>query len=71
MNTDEPVVIVNERTREPLMTVQEYADLVRMHPLSIYRRIREGNQRGVVRIGRHIRIDASKALEMSQMHTRV
>lgn len=40
-----------------LLTVKEYADTVRQHPLSVYRRIREGRQPGVYRIGGSIRLD--------------
>lgn len=43
--------------REELLTVQEFAAIVRLHPLSVYRRIREGRQPGAVRFGREIRID--------------
>lgn len=59
---EEPTVIVTEHTRQQLLTVQEFAVLVRIHPLSIYRLIREDKQPGVVRVGRHIRINASIAL---------
>jgi len=40
-----------------LLTVKEYADAVRQHPLSVYRRIREGRQPGVYRIGGNIRLN--------------
>lgn len=40
-----------------LLTVKEYADIARQHPLSVYRRIREGRQDGVHRIGGSIRLD--------------
>lgn len=43
--------------RAELMTVKEYAAFVRQHEWSIYRRIRLGTQRGVVRVGGTIRID--------------
>jgi excisionase family DNA binding protein len=62
VNTEEPIVIVTEHTREVLLTVQEFASLVRVHPLSIYRLIRERKQRGVVRVGKHIRINKTIAL---------
>lgn len=49
---------------EKLLTVQEFADLVRQHPHSIYRRIREGRlQKGVYRVGRDIRVDPGQALQ--------
>jgi excisionase family DNA binding protein len=59
---DEPIVAVTARTHQQLLTVQEFASLVRIHPLSVYRMIREGRQRGVIKLGRHIRINASIAL---------
>lgn len=43
--------------RAELLTVQEFATMIRVHPLSVYRRIREGRQPGVQRFGREIRID--------------
>jgi len=46
---------------EDLLTVQEFATLIRVHVGSIYRRIREGRQPGVHRFGRDIRIDVSEA----------
>lgn len=42
--------------RRALLTVKEYSDLTREHPLSVYRRIRENRQAGVVRIGGSIRL---------------
>lgn len=48
---------------EDLLTVKEFAGLVRVHVGTIYRRIREGRQPGVHRFGRDIRIDRSKALQ--------
>jgi len=65
---DEPIVIVREPRREQLLTVQEFASLVRVHPLSIYRLIRDDKQRGVVRVGRHIRINVAVAL-LTPTHT--
>ena len=59
---DESIVIVTEHGREVLMTVPEFADLLRVHPKSIYRLIQEGRQPGVVYAGRHLRIHASVAL---------
>lgn len=50
--------MMDEPQRKPqLLTVKEYADQVRQHPLSVYRRIREGRQPGVYRIGGSIRLD--------------
>lgn len=63
MNSKEPIVIVTYPKREQLLTVEEYAELVRMHPGSIYRLIREEKQAGVVRVGRHIRINAAIAAD--------
>jgi hypothetical protein len=48
-----------------LLTVKEYADTVRQHPLSVYRRIREGRQPGVYRIGGNIRLDPPTAEKQS------
>lgn len=42
--------------RDRLLTVKEYAYVTREHPLSVYRRIREGRQSGVVREGSTIRL---------------
>jgi predicted nucleotide-binding protein (sugar kinase/HSP70/actin superfamily) len=50
------------RSQHALMTVKEFADTVRQHEKSVYRRISAGTQPGVVRVGRPIRIDASVAL---------
>lgn len=61
MNPEEPVVIVTEPSRRTLLTVPEYADQLRVHPRTVYRWISEGTQRGVVRAGRHLRIDPSIA----------
>jgi hypothetical protein len=36
--------------QDRLLTVQEYAYVTREHPLTIYRRIREGRQLGVFRV---------------------
>ncbi len=46
-----------------LLTVKEFADHIRMHPRSIYRRIWNGTQPGVVRVGRDYRIDLETALK--------
>jgi excisionase family DNA binding protein len=50
-------------TRENLLTVQEFADLIRVHIGTIYRRIREGRQPGVHRFGRDLRIDLQAAIQ--------
>lgn len=64
-----PTVVVTEYTRQQLLTVQEYAGLVRVHPLSVYRLIREKKQLGVVKVGRQIRINVAVALEVKPTHT--
>lgn len=43
--------------RERLLTVKEYAYVTREHPLSVYRRIREGRQSGVHHVGGTIRLN--------------
>ena len=68
---EEPIVIVTEHPREHLLTVQEFSDLTRVHPLSVYRLIREDKLPGVVRIGRHIRINVTIALGRHPTHTYV
>lgn len=55
---------ISERSAE-LLTVKEYATLLRLHPRSVYRRIWEGRQAGVCRDGREIRIDITIALRCS------
>lgn len=45
-----------------LLTVKEFADRIRVHPGTIYRRIREQRQPGVHRFGRDLRIDLAVAL---------
>ena len=42
--------------QDQLLTVKEYAYVTREHPLSVYRRIREGRQPGVYHDGRTIRL---------------
>jgi excisionase family DNA binding protein len=59
---DEPIVIVTEHTRQHLSTVQEFADLLRVHPKTIYRLIRADKLKGVVRLDNTIRINANEAL---------
>ena len=47
--------------RAELVTVKEYAYITRQHEHSIYRRIRERRQPGLLRIGRSWRIDLTCA----------
>ncbi len=68
---EQSIVIVTEHRREHLLTVQEFADLVRVHPLSVYRMIREGRLPGVVRVGKHIRINRRIALGETSAHISV
>lgn len=49
-------------TPDNLLTVKEFADLIRVNPLTIYRRIWRGRQAGVCRFDRDIRIDAAVAI---------
>jgi hypothetical protein len=53
---------VSDRNGYRLLTVQEFAHLVGMHPRSIYRRIWDNKLQGVCRIGWLWRIDVTKAL---------
>lgn len=46
-----------------LLTVKEFADHVGQHPLSVYRRIREGRQPGALRVGGNLRIDVKIAIQ--------
>ena len=70
MNMKPPVVALTEPRREQLLTVQEFADLARVHPCSIYRLIQAGRQKGVVRVGRQIRINPIIAAAVSlESHT--
>jgi hypothetical protein len=46
-----------QRRRERLLTVKEYATVVRQHPQSVYRRISAGRQVGVHRIGGVYRLE--------------
>ena len=43
--------------KEQRLTVAEYAYVVREHPRSVYRRIKQGRQGGVHRDGGRIRLD--------------
>jgi len=45
-----------------LVSVKEFAVIVGQHPLSVYRRIREGRQPGAVRVGGNVRIDVKTAI---------
>ena len=45
-----------DRQRDELLTVKEFAHITREHPRSVYRRIWEGRQRGVCRVGGNIRL---------------
>jgi hypothetical protein len=45
-----------EEQRQRLLTVKEYAFITRQNPMSVYRRIREGRQTGVRRVGGGIRL---------------
>lgn len=49
-----------------LLTVQEFSDLVRQHPQTVYLRVRRGLQPGVLRFGRDIRIDWHVALTKTE-----
>lgn len=51
--------------RDELLTVKEFASLMRMHERTIYRRIWSGSQAGVVRCGGQWRIDACSFLRNS------
>ena len=62
MNKPEPLMLTVPK-QEQLFTVQEFAALTRVHPRSIYRRIREGRQPGVVEVGREYRINITIALK--------
>lgn len=47
---------------DELLTVKEYAHIAELHPDSVRRRIRQGQQPGVVRVGGQWRIDLAAAL---------
>lgn len=49
--TDDERTTDLERRRARLLTVKEYAMLTREHTGSVYRRVHEGRQAGVHRIG--------------------
>jgi hypothetical protein len=57
-----------DRRREELLTVKEFADLTRVRPDSVYRRIRLHKQPGVVRFGREVRIDLIQAGTKKNAH---
>lgn len=48
--------------REELLTVKEYAAVVRVHERSLRRRIRRGVEPGAVRVGGQWRIDLACSL---------
>lgn len=62
VTTDTPRADALTIRREELLTVKEFAYLLKEHPHSVYRRIRERRQPGVVRSGREVRIDVHQAL---------
>jgi excisionase family DNA binding protein len=43
-------------------TVKEYADLIRVHPMTVYAWIADGRLEGMERYGRSIRIDPARAV---------
>jgi hypothetical protein len=47
--------------REELLTVDEYAFLMKMQPATVHKRIQRGKQPGVIRSGATIRIDIQAA----------
>ncbi|MEZ5290163.1 MAG: helix-turn-helix domain-containing protein [Vicinamibacterales bacterium] len=53
-------------TPEQLLTVAEFAALVRMDAKTVYRLVARGELAGVIRVGRAIRIDASVSLKSSR-----
>lgn len=53
-----------EARRDELLTVQEYADLVRMNPKYVYERCANGTQPGAVRLGGGWRIDLAIVLQV-------
>lgn len=52
---------VIEQRRDEFLTVNEYALLMRQHPETVRRRIRDGRQPGALFTGGHWRIDLSQA----------
>lgn len=57
MNDHQARLDLLKSRRERLLSVKEYAYLARLHPVSVYRRIREGRQPGVHRFGGVIRLN--------------
>jgi hypothetical protein len=55
--------LASKARREELLTVKEYAYIRGENPKSVYRRIQDGRQPGVSRVGRDIRIDITAATE--------
>lgn len=52
--------------RAELVTVKEFAYITRQHEHSVYRRIRERRQPGLLRVGRSWRIDLAYARVSNQ-----
>ena len=52
--------------RDELLTVEEFAMVVREHPQTVYSRLRRGEQRGAIKFGRSWRIDIHLAQEVSE-----
>lgn len=48
--------------RDTMLTPKEFAFVMKMDVLSVYRKIRQGKLSGVVRCGREIRIDITLAI---------
>lgn len=69
MNPKSAPLMLTVPTQEQLLTIQEYAAHVRAHPKSIYRRIKEGRQPGVVEVGREYRINIAEAARSREVQT--
>ncbi len=61
INTNDPRSSALAARRLELLTVKEFATLLQLHPRSVYRRIWQGRQPGVLHFGREIRIDVVAA----------
>jgi len=57
--------LLEQAKREEVLTVDQFAALVQYHPQTVWRMIQRGELKGVVRIGRSIRIKKSEALALS------
>lgn len=57
--------LIDARAQE-LLTVKEYADMVRCCAKTVYRRIWDNQQPGAVRVGGQWRIDATVAIQPRQ-----